>query len=105
MYLSCAKPRQTLTISNKYVQNIDKTRKTSIITLVTKKLRRNMMTPIIDISNYIDSEYKIKRDEMRKARLWVGDTTQVSEERWLQARAHREKRPSILNRLSSLVRI
>jgi hypothetical protein len=63
------------------------------------------MIPIVDISNYVESEFKIKRDEMRRTRSWIDGANQVSDERWYQAKATYKLPPSIFDRLSGLMKI
>jgi hypothetical protein len=62
------------------------------------------MIPVVDNSTYIENEVKIKRDEMRRSRRWIGGEAQVSEELWYQARAVHDVQPSILDRLSNLMK-
>lgn len=63
------------------------------------------MIPIVDLSNYVDSEFKIKRDEMRRSRRWIIDANQMSDEQWHQVRAIRAVQPTILDRISNLMKI
>jgi hypothetical protein len=69
-----------------------------------EKRRRNPMIPIVDISNYVKSEYIIKRDEMRRSRRWIIDASRMSDEQWQQVSAIQSVQPSILDRISNLMK-
>jgi len=62
------------------------------------------MIPIVDISNYVKSEYIIKRDEMRRSRRWIIDASRMSDEQWQQVSAIQSVQPSILDRISNLMK-
>ena len=63
------------------------------------------MIPIVDLSNYVKSDFKIKRDEMRRSHRWIINASQISDEQWHQVKAIQAVQPSILDRISNMIKI